>query len=246
MQSKEYDRIIVIGDIHGCANTVKSLIETKVKPTENDLLIQIGDMVDRGDKVFETVEYMISLDKQFNCIFIKGNHEDMWINYLKHTMRLTEIRTFFYNGGGSTLNSYCEHIIDLNGDQKKPENGLHWNDLPKTHQKFYDNLKIYHEIDDFVFVHAGINPNFPLSDQHDYDMMWIRDTFLYWPKEILKGKIIIHGHTPMSQNDIKKYNIKYKDRINIDSGCVFGECLTCMDVRTKNKFERKCVDRRIA
>lgn len=240
------DRILCVGDLHGCANTVKSLIETKVKPKDNDTLIFVGDYIDRGDKVFKTVEYMLELDKQFNCIFIKGNHEDMWINYLKHNSRIEEIGTFFGNGGKSTLDSYCEQIIDLSGDPMRPGNGLHWNDLPKTHQDFYDNLKVCHEIDDFVFVHAGINPNFPLNDQHAYDMMWIRDTFLYWPMEILKGKTIIHGHTPMAKHDLIKYNNKYKDRINIDSGCVFGEYLTCIDVRTKIKFERKCIDRRIA
>lgn len=242
-------RLLAIGDIHGCANTIKAMIEEKLKPTQEDTLIFLGDFCDRGDKVFETVEYMIELDKQFNCVFLTGNHEVMWVNYLKKQGRMDEVSMFFYNGGKSTLDSYCANIIDPeDGKPMRPGNGLLFEELPQDHQDFYNNLKVYHEIDEFVFVHAGVNPNFPLDEQQEHDMIWIRDTFLAWPMVPLKGRIVVHGHTPMERYEMAKYNEKNKElgKINLDSGAVFGEFLTAMDVRTRMKSEQKCLDRRIA
>ena len=245
MQSKKYDRILCIGDIHGCADTLKSLIE-KIEPTPDDLIIQMGDMIDRGDKSFDVVKYLIELNQTYNCVFLKGNHEDMWINYLKNESRMDEINMFFVNGGKATLDSYCTNIIDdATGDTMKPGNGLNFNDLPQSHQDFYDNLKIFHEIDDFIFVHAGMNPSYPLDEQIEHDLMWIRNAFLYYPNTICEGKTIVHGHTPMEPDELKHYHETYTDRINLDSACVFGYELTCMNVRTRVAAKQKMIDERV-
>lgn len=245
MRGKPMGRLLTITDIHGCANTLKSLIENKLKPVEGDKLICLGDYVDRGDKIFEVVEYLIELSKTVDCVFLKGNHEDMWIRYLKSTMRLEEVMMFYQNGGKSTVDSYCANIIDEDdGKPMRPGNGINWDDLPQTHKDFYDSLKLYHEEDDFVFVHAGIRPGFSLEDQEAHDLMWIREQFLYHPTQVLSGKTIVHGHTPMERYELVKYNEKYSDRINLDSGCVFGVFLTGMDVRTGFKSQQKCIDTR--
>lgn len=242
-------RLLTLTDIHGCYLTVKAMVEEKLKPTSDDTLIFLGDYCDRGDKVFETVEYMIELSKQYNCIFIKGNHEMMWLDYLKGESRLHDVQMFFYNGGKSTLNSYCANIIDpLDEKPMRPGNGLTFADLPQDHQDFYNNLVVFHEIDEFVFVHAGVNPVFSLEDQEEHDMIWIRDQFLYHPIEPLVDRVVVHGHTPMERYELAQYNEKNKTlgRINLDSGCVFGEVLTAMDVRTRLKYTQKCLDRRVA
>ncbi len=241
----KYERILTFTDIHGCADTLKSLVE-RVDPTINDVLIFLGDYVDRGDKSYEVVDYLIELDKIFDCVFLKGNHEDMFVNYLKHKLRMDDYNMFLYNGGNATLKSYCDNTIDEEtGNPLDSKTGLSFEDLPKSHQEFYDNLKIYHEIDDFIFVHAGLNPAHSLENQNEHDMLWIREPFLNYRGTVLEGKTIVHGHTPMEQDELDKYHDKYSDRINLDSACVFGYELTCMDVLTRKETKTKLIDKRI-
>jgi len=232
------NRILCIGDIHGCANTLKSLIN-KINLTQEDTLVFLGDYVDRGDKVFEVVDFLVELDKKYTCIFIKGNHDHMWINYLKNKSRMEEINTFFFNGGQSTLDSYCMKVF---GEKK---HNILWDEIPESHQRFFENLKTIETLEEFVFVHAGINPDFPLEEQQEHDLLWIRGNFLYYPEIILKGKTIVHGHTPMDTYELIKYNL-HEDRMNLDSGCVFGLNLTCVDVRNGTRYTQEMIDRRVA
>jgi serine/threonine protein phosphatase 1 len=68
------------------------------------------------------------------------------------------------------------------------------------------------------YVHAGIRPGIPLKEQNDVDRLWIRDLFLQHkaPHE----KYVVHGHTPVRKPDVQA------NRINIDTGLVFGGRLT--------------------
>lgn len=232
-------RILALGDVHGCAKTLESLID-RVMPMHDDVMVFLGDYVDRGDKVFETIEFCVKLKEMFpETVFLMGNHEEMFIRCLKGKARLDEWRMFRYNGGNVTIRSYLENL------------GLHdksdilWEDLPKSHQDFYDNLKIYHEIDNFVFVHAGVRPLVALGDQLTHDMIWIRDEFLYYDNDVMPGKVIIHGHTQMTRVEIDHYNDTSGDKYNLDSACVFGCELTCRDLTNGIVYRVPCLDKRV-
>ena len=152
----------------------------------------------------------------------------MFLKYLKGEGGYDNDRMFRVNGGRSTINSYCEGL-DIMDTMDTP---FTWDSLPDNHKEFYDNLKVMHEHDEFVFVHAGVRPQVNLYDQMEYDMVWIRGEFLHWPLEVLEGRVIVHGHTPMDFDEAQKYNDKYEDKFNLDTACVFGEYLTCRDLKT--------------
>ena len=228
-------RILVFSDIHGCADTLKSLIR-KVEPTRKDKLIFLGDYIDCGDKSFEVVDYLINLSSKFDCVFLKGNHEDMMLRGVKDGDR-NMTRMFIMNGGNATLKSYRGELNITN-----PRENISFDMFPQSHQDFYNNLKISHEIGNYLFVHAGVNPRYPLNNQMDEDKLWIRNEFLFHTGEVAEGKIVVHGHTPMEPNDLINYNDKYKDRINVDSACVFGYNLTCIDILTNKKYTQKMRD----
>ena len=82
--------------------------------------------------------------------------------------------------------------------------------LPTTHFRFLSQLRTSFSCGDFFFVHAGVRPGVPLSSQHEDDLLWIRDDFLLHEESF--GKVIVHGHTPVREPDIKH------NRINIDTG----------------------------
>jgi serine/threonine protein phosphatase 1 len=235
-------RLLAIGDIHGCAKTLTSMID-QLEVTHEDTVVFMGDYVDRGDGVFSVIEQLIEFKEMFpNTVFIRGNHEDMFINYLKGAGGWDDARMFKMNGGTSTINSYCEGL-DIMDTMDTP---FCYDSLPDSHQDFYENTKVMHEHDKYVFVHAGVRPQVPLGDQMDYDMIWIRDEFLHWPLEVLKDRVVVHGHTPMDRAELEQYNNKYEDKFNLDSACVFGVELTAMDLLTGVVWRIPMLDKRVA
>lgn len=238
----QYNRILAIGDVHGCAKTLTSMID-QLEVTHDDLVVFLGDYIDRSDGVFSVIEQLIEFKEMFpNTVFIKGNHEDMFLKYLKGEGNWEDARMFRYNGGTSTINSYCE-ALNITDTMDEP---FCWDSLPESHQEFYNNLKVMHEHDKYVFVHAGVRPQVALYDQIDYDMIWIRYEFLNWSSAVLPGRVVVHGHTPMEQHELDKYHEKYTDRICLDSACVFGYELTCRDLLTGKEWKVKNRDKRVA
>ena len=92
--------------------------------------------------------------------------------------------------------------------------------MPPEHIHFFQTLKTHHIEGDYFFCHAGINPDNPLDNQSDEDLMWIRDPFLNSKKEF--GKVVVHGHT-VSQKPTLLSN-----QIGVDTGAVFTDHLTCV------------------
>jgi serine/threonine protein phosphatase 1 len=202
------------------------MLVSKVKPTQEDKMVFLGDYVDRGNRVVQTVEYMMELKEKFpNTVFLKGNHEDMFLKYLTGDNWL-DAQSFLHNGGRSTVEDYAAMLNmepDVDGKFE-----LDFTDLPEEHQKFYDELEVMHVDGDYVFVHAGLRHNIDLDKQDSHDVMWLRETFMYNPINTWGGKTIIHGHTPMEIPDAIRYHEKYPDRYNLDTGCIFGYNLSCI------------------
>jgi serine/threonine protein phosphatase 1 len=69
-------------------------------------------------------------------------------------------------------------------------------------------------------VHAGVRPGIPLARQQERDLLWIREEFLLYDQGFCK--VIIHGHTPVVEPDIRP------SRINIDTGAYATGRLTCL------------------
>lgn len=200
--------IYAIGDIHGEFDKLLKLISL-LNLKKEDLLVFLGDYIDRGKKSFEVIEYLYELNKKYNCIFLRGNHELMLRQYLTGK---PEGDFYLYNGGRTTMSSYEKYGFVIN-----PFDYL----LPREHISFMQRLKPYYETDEYIFVHAGIMPEIKLEDTPDTVLYWDRD-FNY---EDYKGpKTVVYGHTPYNE----VLNAKYK--ICIDTGACFESMgnLTCV------------------
>ena len=90
--------------------------------------------------------------------------------------------------------------------------------LPATHRSFLTSLKGSFACGDYFFVHAGVRPGVPLSQQKEQDLLLIREEFLLHEEAF--GKIIVHGHTPVIEPDVRP------NRINIDTGAYATGVLT--------------------
>ena len=201
-------RIFAVGDIHGCLDKLLSLMEIIDIDFEKDTLAFIGDYIDRGPNSKDVVDYLIDLGRREpGVIFLKGNHELMLENYLSGTDKFT----FLFNGGQATLDSYL-----------KGGYGAEDNPIPATHLDFFDNLRLYYETDKYIFVHAGLKENISLEEQDEWDMLWIREDFIYSDFDF--GKRVIFGHTPFREPLI------LDNKIGIDTGAVYGNKLTCVEL----------------
>ena len=185
-------RLIAIGDIHGELFKLNELLR-QLNPQKEDTLVFLGDYIDRGKFSRQVVERLIELSEETNCIFLKGNHEQMMMKLLESS-RETDIDFWMMNGGSETFDSYGSYSEIFN-----------------LHEDFYENLKPYYLTDKYLFVHAGINPNKPLEEQTEDDLLWIRDDFIN-RKHNLKQKVIF-GHTAFYRPYVED------DKIGIDTGC---------------------------
>lgn len=209
-----------MGDIHGELHRLKTCLSS-VNFSDNDTLIQLGDVVDRGPDVFGCVE---ELKKVKNLIAIRGNHDDEWLQGLKSGAPTA----LWGQGGRETLASYLERGVQ-----------------PEVHFDFFANQKKYYiDQDNNLFIHAGFNRHYLLADQSEVQYYWDRDLWLsaFSFKEMVDNnyqfrikdnfKEIFIGHTPTtyfkSSVPLHKANIW-----NVDTGSGKGGLLTIMNVETK-------------
>lgn len=210
-----YQRLLAIGDIHGCYHSLQELLR-QVAPTASDRLIFLGDYVDRGPDNCAVLDYLCQLQQQWpQTICLRGNHDQMFMDYLQGNY--TEM--FLFNGGNATLDSYRPH------------------EVPENHRRFLQQLPLYWQEDGFVFVHAGIRPGIPLQAQAVDDLLWIREEFLQ-TEQPLPGYTVVHGHTPQSVVSATGHCI------GLDTGAVYGGRLSCCDVRSGHLWQVDAVDGR--
>jgi len=216
------NRLFAIGDIHGCFDALKNLIEHKIILSKNDKLILLGDYIDRGIQSKEVVDYIITLiEKGYDIIPLMGNHESILLEVLENEEYLSK---WIRNGGTETMNSFG--ITSLK-------------QLNNRYVLFFKVLKLYYSIDNFLFVHAGFNDTCqnPFSDF--YEMLWSRNQIYLHP--LLRNKTIIHGHTPITETHCQQLVNERVQTISIDTGCVYSNRpgfgrLTALEVYSYNLF----------
>ena len=225
-----------IGDIHGC---IKQLITLHNKifnyPKYNkvqDLLLYVGDYIDRGPNSQDVINRVLQLQKEgIKSIFLKGNHEQVMIDFLFN--KINNLRYWLGLGADQTIKSYGLEIAEFIKDGFEDDNmdklrNVFLSKLTKEHIYFFNNLKLSYTLDDYLFVHAGINPEKSLSEQSEVDFLWSRSN-QFFDKNFKFEKIIVHGHSP------EKEVINFPYRINIDTGCFFSGKLSCVCINDKNK-----------
>ena len=208
------DRTIAIGDIHGCSIALETLLDV-IQPRPNDLIIQLGDVIDRGPNSSKVVEQLIALDGKCQFEMILGNHEEMFLNELSDKK---EIERWLKNGGIQTLHSY--------GWKPGKRTNLA-SVFPDHHLNFIRNAKPYFETDDAIFVHAGYESQLPLSEQPDLALRW-RVLSRNNVQPHFSMKTVFVGHTAqLSGNVLDLGFVK-----GIDTNCHRGGWLTAFEVHS--------------
>jgi len=217
------NKIFGIGDIHGCYEELILLFKKLPLNPEKDLVVFMGDYIDRGPDSKKVVSQLIEWHEKYpHWVFLYGNHEDIFNNWIHNKQKYQEdvnFSCFISNGGDKTLKSY------EGKDRKK--NIYIWG-FPKDHKKFLikETKRIY-ETDKYVFVHGGLVPELPISEHlskavYKNAMLWAREGFIdsKWDW----GKKVIFGHTPAYKAQWGQFGkpIIMKNKIGIDGSAHSG------------------------
>jgi serine/threonine protein phosphatase 1 len=234
IDERAYERIIAVGDIHGYPAPAGEII-AKIDPKSADLVIFIGDYIDRGPDARQVVDELIQLkNRHGHTMFLKGNHEDMMLGAMGQDALVRDVNTWLYNGGHTTLASYGLGREEIRHLQTSREPDARFRMIrefvPDAHIDFYLGLQLFIESDAFFFCHAGVSPYGTVAEGREnlQDLLWIRE-HLYAPDPPWE-KTVVCGHTPLRE-------VLMTDRlICIDTGLYYYGELSATDVLTRELY----------
>ena len=226
-----FSQIFVVGDIHGChiflTQIHKKILDKSNYTSGNKLLIYLGDYIDRGPKIKETIQALLNFQPDnFQQIFLLGNHEQMMLDFINNVP--DSLYLWILNGGNKTLNSYGIKDTEFFNNETKSNETIRdelVNNIPKNHLQFFNNLTLSYQWGEYFFVHAGIDPDVSLNKQDKNTLIWQRRSKFFNNTKVLE-KIIVHGHTPQSKIE------NLSNRINLDTGAFYTGILSCLIIDT--------------
>ncbi len=208
-------RVYAIGDTHGCITQLRAVhdairADLAAHPTPGAVVVHLGDYIDRGPDSAGVIAAVRGFDA-CPVVNLKGNHEVTLLAALDGDG--PSATDWMYYGGKEALASWG---VDPDAPPAEWRSGI-----PAEDQGFLRGLLPHHRVGPYLFVHAGIRPGVALEAQSLDDLTRIRGPFL--DSEADHGFVVVHGHTPVRERvaDIRP------NRINLDTGCVWGGVLTC-------------------
>jgi serine/threonine protein phosphatase 1 len=199
-------RIIAIGDIHGCAGALRSVL-AQIEPAAGDTIVTLGDYIDRGPDSRGVLDTLVELRSRCRLVPLVGNHEQMLFSARASRLMLRQWLKF---GGQATLDSYGPLGVDS---------------VPRAHWAFLESCRLHFETETHLFVHANYDPTRPMGEQ-DEDTALSLSLDERLPGPHVSGKTVIVGHTVQPSGQI--LDLGYLKCL--DTNCAGGGYLTAMDV----------------
>ncbi|MDJ0365427.1 metallophosphoesterase [Hymenobacter sp. H14-R3] len=191
----------VIADVHGCLHTLRELL-THWRPAE-EILVQLGDLVDRGRYSPQTVELCRQLSQDFpdKTVFLKGNHD--WA-MAKHLGADGPYKSWLGWGGRATMQQYQAH-----------------RQLLAPHAAWLAARPLHWQNDYVLFSHAGFADVADPLDPNDTDgVLWRRGPLRN------TGQLQVVGHTPTDSGQPETDSVAHV--IYLDTGAAGGSRLTAL------------------
>lgn len=200
----------VIGDIHGAHKALVQCLTACNFDYDNDKLICLGDVCDGYPDVKECFDELLKIK---NLVYILGNHDDWALQWMKSKLSSDMIdldHTWYFQGGKWTLQSYCEGV-------------------PDSHFELLKNAKLYHKVDNTIFVHGGFDTFCDFEMNNKIHFIWDRSLLMNGYENSF-DKVFV-GHATVSE-------VKFMGNIiGIDTGAGHGMKLTIMDIETHEIYQ---------
>ncbi|WP_215846619.1 metallophosphoesterase [Candidatus Pantoea bituminis] len=210
LNGENWQKIWIVGDLHGCRSQLDTLLQAHDFDKQQDLLISVGDLIDRGP---DSLGCLALLEEPwFRCV--RGNHEEMALNALQgHESQLWEM-----NGGGWFWQLKGAEVITARHALNRLK------EIP-----LILHLQLEEQI--VVIAHADYPAEHYAWEQavNWHDVVWSRrriDGLQQGRRDTIPGADAFYfGHTPL-QHRLDVDNLHY-----IDTGAVFGNHLTLVQVQ---------------
>lgn len=215
-------RVYAVGDIHGRLDLFEALIEAIERDddtagTAATTVILLGDLVDRGPDSAGVIRRARQWQAQRDVRILCGNHEEM---FLRSFDSVDMMKHFLRHGGKQTAMSYGVDRKAFSSASVEDVQELLIRAVPAEDRAYLAAFDDLVKIGDYVFVHAGIDPEVSFDEQRPQDLRWIREPFLSWSEP--HGGVIVHGHTISDEPEDKG------NRIGIDTGAYASGRLTAL------------------
>lgn len=229
-------RKLVVGDIHAGLRALEDLV-AQLDPRSDDFFVFLGDYVDGWSQAAETVEYLIGFGKRHKSLFLRGNHDDLCLDWLRDGV---ENPVWLYSGGEATQHSY---------------RGM-GEDTRRKHIRFLEGLQDYHlDAEKRLFLHAGFT-NLRGVEYEYFSKNYYWDRTLWetalsldprldpsdtaYPSRLKHYREIYIGHTPVTRIGKERPHLA-ANVWNIDTGAAFKGPLSVMEAGSKQVWQSRPV-----
>ncbi|HEY0098397.1 MAG TPA: metallophosphoesterase family protein [Pyrinomonadaceae bacterium] len=225
-------KTFVIGDVHGRRAQLNHLLEIIPRDASHDMLILLGDIIDRGDDVPGTVADVVKLkdEQPERVLCLRGNHEQMLLDFVDESATL-----WLHAAVGSecTFRQYTGKPLHVRSEQDFTTLRQDFTEsLPPAHLDFFRTLPLFHEDDYALYVHAGLSKGQHPRDTPPQHLLWSRDSDFF---RNYTGKPCVFGHTPAPllplRGRLGRHGIYIShSAIGIDSGYINSSPLSCLQL----------------
>lgn len=196
-----------IGDLHGEVTLLRRMLDT-LPLCDDDTLVFVGDYLDRGEDSAATIAALRELaESRRACIFLRGNHEDAWLNAWDGT-RFT--KTPGIDGADKALSDF----------------GV---TPPADLGRWLESTRIDYEDEHAYYVHAGVLPGKPFWRTSGWLKMWGAGGFLQ--SDYDWGKPVVFGHWQLPEPLVRP------NKIGIDTGAYRTGVLTAVRLPDRAIFQ---------
>lgn len=199
-------RTLIMTDIHGCYDELIELLTIVNYNKTEDRLIVIGDLVDRGPKILEVLDFFMNNNEYIEVLM--GNHDRMLLDAIK-MLKINSVKKINPESSIGLLVS----------------RGFDYVDKVFAYINSLNYYKILEE-EKLILVHGGMFNNRPITDQDKLDMILARPIDEGF--NAVESYNFIVGHTP-TISILKSYDkaIQKGNTLFLDCGCVHGGRLCC-------------------
>ena len=232
-------KTFVVGDIHGRCAQLLNLLDMLPRDPENDTLVFLGDLIDRGADAPGCVTHILELSRENpeRVICLRGNHEQMLMDFLENRSNLWLTPVV---GGDRTFEQYTGEPVRVHSERDlEAMRASFERSFPREHLAFMEEMPFYYENEFAIYVHAGLDEGKHPSESTPMLLLWMRDMDFY---KNYRGKPCIFGHTPTPllplRGRLGRHGIYIShSAVGLDTGYNHQSPLSCLSLPDFNLYQ---------
>lgn len=195
---------IAVGDIHGNLLALNDILrQLRGQAAAGDTIVFLGDYIDRGPDSKGCVDAILEFQQEVSArvVCLRGNHEEWFLRTMRDDRRhswllgmeaFDTIRSYSAEAAQALRAAMSEAGLSLYVSRCALPYRLFFDTVPVAHRVFFEGLLPYHQNEDCICVHGGLDPQVPrLEDQSVDALIWGASGF---PDQYRGTATVAYGH----------------------------------------------------